>query len=65
MISLLREESIMKLTPPKCGCGHYASKPTKNFAKENSIIWMCSQGHATSITYCSESDIKLVKELLK
>lgn len=54
----------MQLTAPKCKCGLTASQPNKNFANENAIIWTCSQGHLTNVSYCSLDDIKLVKELL-
>ncbi len=54
----------MKLKAPICKCGHEALQPNKNYSNENSIIWTCSHGHATRITYCSLDEIKLIGEAL-
>ncbi len=54
----------MKLKAPICKCGHEALQPNKNYSNENSIIWTCSHGHATRITYCSLDEIKLIRGVL-
>lgn len=48
---------------PTCGCGRIASKPHQFHGKPNVLIWVCSEGHSTRITYCSENTLKAIKEL--
>lgn len=45
----------------ECGCGlmAYSYYPVPN--SNNQLIWVCSQGHSTRITYCSQDVVNSIK----
>ena len=45
----------------ECNCGLKAHQNTLSYGTNNVLIWVCSQGHPTRVTYCSSEVINAIQ----